>query len=145
MAAHVSTGNRQRLIAAAREAAQSAYAPYSRFRVGAAVLGEQGIHIGTNVENASYGLALCAERAALAAAVSHGDRHITAVALACIDASGEQDLTELLPCGACRQWMSELCRDAQIIICGAESVHIFSVEELLPMPFQLANVAPAID
>ncbi len=139
MAAHVSTGNRQRLIAAAREAAQSAYAPYSRFRVGAAVLGEQGIHIGTNVENASYGLALCAERAALAAAVSNGDRQISAVAIACIDASSEQDLSELLPCGACRQWMAELCRDAEIIICGAESVHIFSVEELLPMPFQLAS------
>ena len=139
MAAHVSTGNRQRLIAAAREAAQSAYAPYSRFRVGAAVLGEQGIHIGTNVENASYGLALCAERAALAAAMSNGDRQISAVAIACIDASSEQDLSELLPCGACRQWMAELCRDAEIIICGAESVHIFSVEELLPMPFQLAT------
>ncbi len=140
MAAHVSTGNRQRLIAAAREAAQSAYAPYSRFRVGASVLGEQGIHIGTNVENASFGLTLCAERAALAAAMSNGDRLISAIAIACIDAGGDQDLSELLPCGACRQWMAELCRDAEIIICGAESVHIFSVEELLPMPFQLLTV-----
>ena len=141
MAAHVTTGNRQRLIAAAREAAQSAYAPYSRFRVGAAVLGEQGIHIGTNVENSSYGLALCAERAALAAAVAQGDRRVSAIALACIDADSEQDLSELLPCGACRQWMAELCREAEIIICGADSVHIFSVEELLPMPFQLAATA----
>ena len=76
-------------------------------------------------------------RAALAAAMSNRDRLLSAIALACIDASGDQDLSELLPCGACRQWMAELCRDAEIIICGGASVHVLSVEELLPMPFHL--------
>jgi cytidine deaminase len=127
----------EELCERARAAAQKAYAPYSGFRVGAAVKGRLGIHTGANVENASYGLTLCAERVALAFAVVSGDRHIEAIALACIDADPARDMGEFMPCGACRQWMAELAAGARVIICGKDRV--FSVAELLPIPFELAN------
>lgn len=139
MKSSLSTADRERLVEAAREAAKSAYARYSRFRVGAAVLAGKTIFVGVNVENASYGLSLCAERAALAAAVAHGARSIRAVAVACIDAGPEQGLNELVPCGACRQWMVELAPEAEIILCGADQTRVFSVDELMPMPFRLAD------
>lgn len=88
------------LISAALAARQQAYAPYSKFLVGAAVLTEAGeIVTGTNVENASYGLTLCAERVAAAAAVAAGARKIIAVAI-----SAEN---KVAPCGACRQFLAE--------------------------------------
>ncbi len=94
--------DRRALIAAARAAARRAHAPYSKYRVGAAVLTERGVVVtGCNVENASYGLTNCAERVAVGAAVAGGARRILAVAIA---ASGPRAPT---PCGACRQVLAE--------------------------------------
>ncbi len=122
------------------QAARDAYAPYSRFRVGAAVLGAAGIYIGTNVENASYGLTLCAERSALAAAVAAGDRRIGAVALACIDARAETGIQGLLPCGACRQWLAELAPQSTLFIYRQEQT--FTPAQLLPLAFDIQPDPP---
>jgi cytidine deaminase len=119
------------------EAAGNAYAPYSNFRVGAAVLGARATYLGTNVENASYGLALCAERSALSAAVAAGDREIRGVAVACIDADAGAGSLERMPCGACRQWLLELAPDAEILISGIPEV--LRIEDLLPRPFKLGS------
>lgn len=134
---NTSLTNREKddLSTAARQAALNAYAPYSRFRVGAAVLGKNDVYRGANVENASYGLTLCAERSALAKAISEGEREIRAIAIACIDANPNMGIQELMPCGACRQWIVELARDAEIIVVGAD--HTFAIQDLLPMAFDL--------
>jgi cytidine deaminase len=122
---------RRELRGRAAIAAQHAYAPYSHFRVGAAVLGMNGIYTGVNVENGSLGLSLCAERSALSAAVGTGDRSIRAIAIACIDAPG----TSCTPCGACRQWIEELAPKAEILIGDQEEV--LAIGDLLPRPFTL--------
>ena len=125
------------LIRQAQSVARNAYAPYSNFRVGAAVLGERGTYLGTNVENASSGLSLCAERSALAAAVAAGETKVLAVAVACIDATGEgRPPGALLPCGACRQWLAELAPDAKILV-AADPHREYRISDLLPNPFQL--------
>lgn len=123
------------LLPLAAEAATHAYAPYSRFRVGAAVQGERGIYTGANVENASYGLSLCAERSALAAAIAAGERRFAAVAVACIDAPADADMEERTPCGACRQWLMELAPDAELAMLGVDGT--MRVRELLPHAFAL--------
>jgi cytidine deaminase len=119
----------------ASEVARNAYVPYSQFRVGAAVGGQKGIYVGANVENASYGLAICAERVALALAIANGDREIYAIAVSCIDADPQRGLEEFVPCGACRQWISEIAPDADILICQKDKV--FKIYELLPTPFRI--------
>ena len=124
----------QELLALAAQSAQRAYAPYSHFRVGAAVLAEGEIFLGANVENDAYSLALCAERAALAAAIVAGKRQISAIAIACIDAPPESDLRGRVPCGACRQWLSELAPQAKIYLLGSEQE--FSADQLLPWAFR---------
>jgi cytidine deaminase len=123
------------LVPLAADAAQRAYAPYSRFRVGAAVQGERGVYLGTNVENASLGLGLCAERAALAAAVAAGERRIVAIGLACIDAAPDAGEQARVPCGACRQWLMELAPDAEIAMQGI--ARPIAVRDLLPLAFSL--------
>ena len=97
----ITPAQRKRLLALARQVRLRAHSPYSRFRVGAAVLDERGrMHAGCNVENASYGLTVCAERNAVAAAVAAGAKRIRAVAVVTRDGSS--------PCGACRQVLAEL-------------------------------------
>jgi cytidine deaminase len=123
---------REELLRAASAVAEKAYAPYSNFRVGTAILGERATYTGVNVENASYGLAICAERSALAAAVAAGEKKIRGIAIACVDASADSSAS--LPCGACRQWMLELAPHAEILILGKN--RSFRIEELLPRPFQ---------
>jgi cytidine deaminase len=123
------------LLVAARDAGQRAYVPYSSFRVGAAVLTADGTVIpGCNVENASYGLANCAERTALFGAVAGGHRDLVALAVTCLDGDPSQPAT-LMPCGACRQVMVELLpAHAPVIIDG---VGVTTVDGLLPEAFRL--------
>ncbi|MDR2517908.1 MAG: cytidine deaminase [Spirochaetaceae bacterium] len=104
------------LFERAKRAALSAYAPYSRFRVGAALLAESGaIYTGCNVENRSYGLTICAERNALALAVGSGERSFAAIAVAALDSD-----VPVGPCGACRQVLSEFMKpEAQVRFGGA--------------------------
>src|SRR2546421_12832907 len=126
---------RDELLTAAREAALRAHCPYSHFRVGAALLAGGKLYTGVNIEISSYGLTLCAERSALAAALSAGTGPITHVAVACIDAPAAAPLDQRTPCGACRQWLADLAPNATIYIDGASQD--FSVSDLLPYAFGL--------
>jgi cytidine deaminase len=116
----------------AREASAHAYAPYSGFRVGAAVLASNGeIHSGTNVENASFGLAICAERNAIFQAVARGVRNIEAILVYTPTPAA------ITPCGACRQVFHEFGTDALIICCTDDDAaeRRYTVSELLPGAF----------
>jgi cytidine deaminase len=125
------------LIDMARMAARRAYCPYSRFPVGAALRCSVGVVTGCNIENASYGLAICAERVALFSAVAQGGREITRLAVACVEAGPDGSPGERMPCGACRQVIAELMPpDAVVLIDGVGAVR---VADLLPQPFQLAR------
>jgi cytidine deaminase len=125
------------LLLAARQAAQAAYAPYSHFRVGAAIEWEAGVITACNVECASFGLSMCAERAAVFAAVARGMRQIKQVALACVDATADNPASARLPCGACRQVIAEFgTRDTPLHIDG---VGVRSLGALLPEPFTLRD------
>lgn len=126
---------REHLLQQAREAARQAHCPYSHFRVGVALKAGDRIFTGVNIEISSYGLTLCAERAALAAAVSAGARPITQIAVACIDARPEAGAQERVPCGACRQWIADLAPDATLFIDGLEGD--FKIKDLLPLAFGL--------
>jgi cytidine deaminase len=121
----------ERVMEAAREASASAYAPYSNFRVGAAILTEGGVvHAGCNVENASYGLAICAERnaAAAMALAAPDDREILLVAVFSPDAA------PCFPCGACRQVLREFgCKE--VVVEEASGLRRYSFEEILPHAF----------
>ena len=123
------------LVKAAREAAAMAYCPYSRFRVGAAVECEDGgIVYGCNVENASYGLTICAERNALFAAIAMGSVPV-AIAVSCPDAPPDSPPSSRMPCGACRQVMAEfLPDDAPVYIDG---VGTMALGDLIPAAFRL--------
>src|SRR5450759_4088325 len=110
---------RDELLAAAREAASRAHCPYSHFRVGAALLAGGKLYTGVNIEISSYGLTLCAERSALAAALSAGAGPTTHVAVACIVTPAAAPLNQRTPCGACRQWLADLAPIATIYIDGA--------------------------
>jgi len=118
------------LVTAARAAQQQAYAPYSRFRVGAALEADDGrVFVGCNVENASYGLTICAERAAVCAAVSAGARRLRrAVVATDIDPPAA-------PCGACRQVMSEFGADLSVTAVGPGQSVSWTMRELLPAAF----------
>ena len=119
------------LMDRARDASTSAYAPYSNFRVGAAILTEGGeVYAGCNVENASYGLAICAERnaAAAMALADPGDREIRSVAISSPDAS------PCFPCGACRQVLREFgCKE--IVVEDGSGLRRYQFEEILPHAF----------
>ncbi|GGC59581.1 cytidine deaminase [Chelatococcus reniformis] len=125
------------LTAAAQAAALNAHAPYSRFRVGAAVRAGGQVYTGCNVENASYGLAICAERVAIFKAVAAGARRLEAVAVACIDASPGGPASTLMPCGACRQVMAEFA-DSSLPV-EVVGVGTFTLADLLPQPFTLGD------
>lgn len=131
MPAPLSPAVRRRLEAAARRAAASSYSPYSKFRVGAAVLTESGrIFAGCNVENASYGLCNCAERTAIFTAAAAGERRLRAVAVYTPTA------TPTLPCGACRQVMHEFGPEAVVIcLCDSPARREEALSALLPGAF----------
>lgn len=118
------------LLAFAREAQEKAYAPYSEFRVGAAVFAGGEIYQGCNVENAAYGSTVCAERGAAMAAILDGQREFDAIAIV-----GDSD-APTVPCGACRQFLAEFNTGMRVVM-GAQtdSVEIATLEELLPEAF----------
>jgi cytidine deaminase len=126
---------RDKIIAAALAARHNAYARYSGFDVGAALLTSEGeVIAGANVENASYGLTMCAERVAMHTAVAAGRRSFRALAVATPGG--------LPPCGACRQVLAEFCYDLPIILIDADrpdSVTLARLAELLPNGFRLHN------
>ena len=119
------------LVKLAIEAREKAFAPYSNFKVGAALAGPGGkVFAGCNVENASYGLSVCAERVALWKAVSEGEREFVAVAVV---SASEHPAS---PCGACRQLLWEFCGDIELIIANLRGVReSHRLSQLFPHPF----------
>jgi cytidine deaminase len=124
------------LIAAARQARENAHAAYSNFRVGAALRATSGrIFGGCNVENATYGLTVCAERVAIFKAISEGERGFDAIAVV----TDTDSLTP--PCGACRQLIWEFCGDVPVILANLKGKsEILRMNELFPKPFDSSNL-----
>jgi cytidine deaminase len=127
------------LIKAARQTREFSYSPYSRFAVGAAVLTQDGdIYQGSNVENASYGLAMCAERVAIFKAITSGAKRLKAVAIVCPSLTSREPASQM-PCGACLQVMAEFASDDLEVI--VDGVGRFNLHDLLSRPFKLASRA----
>lgn len=129
------------LLEAALRARENAFAPFSHFRVGAAVEDAAGvIHTGCNVENATYGLTVCAERVAIWKAVSEGVRDFRRVAVA----ADTEQLTP--PCGACRQILWEFCGDVEVVLVNPRGkTESFRLKELFPRGFDASYFTPAPD
>ena len=125
------TGAQGRLVKAARRARGKAVAPFSKFKVGAALETARGkVYLGCNIENASYGLTLCAERVAIFKAVSEGERRFKRVAVV----ADTERLTA--PCGACRQIIWEFCGNCEVIMSNLKGkVAVHRMKALLPVPF----------
>ena len=123
----------EELVAAAREAAARAYAPYSGFTVRAALVDESGrVFTAANVENSSFGLTICAERAAVCRALAEGAGRLVAVAVACNTPNPVQ------PCGACRQVLAEFAPRLRVVAAGrGEDFAVVRLDELLPGAFRL--------
>ena len=123
---------KKELIAAAAKAAQNAYAPYSKFKVGAAIISESGeIFTGCNVENASYGLTVCAERIALFNAVTAGCQKFKSIVI-----YTDTDIP-FYPCGACRQVLAEFNPELEVSIIWNKGEENLNLRELLPKQFKL--------
>ena len=128
----------QKLIKAALEARKRAYAPYSRFAVGAAVLTKDGqVYTGCNVENASYGATNCAERTAIFKAVSEGNKEFAKIVI--VGGKAGEEITEYAyPCGVCRQVMAEFSnpKELKVLVAKSEEEYLeMTLEELLPNSF----------
>jgi cytidine deaminase len=123
------------LIAAARAARENAHAPYSNFRVGAALRAKSGrVFGGCNVENSTYGLTVCAERVAIFKAMSEGERGFNAIAVV-TDAG-----TLTPPCGACRQLLWEFCGDVPVVLANLKgAVEVHRMKDLFPKPFDSSS------
>ncbi len=128
------------LISQAIIARRRAYAPYSHFWVGAALLCQDGsVYLGCNIENSAYGPTVCAERTAIFKAISEGASDFAAIAIV----GGGQDVPEeslapIYPCGVCRQVMSEFCKGDFLIYCGTPQQPLsFTLDEMLPCRFEL--------
>lgn len=120
-----------KLLQLAKNAAQNAYAPYSKFKVGAALITNDGsYYTGCNVENVSYGLTLCAERNAISTMIANGHEEFNAIAIY------SPNSTECYPCGACRQWLYEFGPNASVyVLQEGNRLLETTVEELLPNAF----------
>jgi cytidine deaminase len=129
------------LLRAALEVRNNAFAPFSRFRVGAAVEDDSGrIHTGCNVENATYGLTVCAERVAIFKAISEGARKFRRVAVA----ADTDRLTP--PCGACRQILWEFCGDIEVVLVNPRGqTESFRLKALFPRGFDASYLTPPAD
>lgn len=122
------------LLKKAQKVSNNAYAKYSNFNVGACVLAQSGkIYVGCNVENASYGLAICAERSAIANAIANGETTFQAIAIY------SPNMENCLPCGACRQVIFEFQKDREIEVITEtkDGYKIYKINELLPGGFKL--------
>jgi cytidine deaminase len=125
----------EELLREARMAAEASYSPYSKFRVGAALLAGGRLYRGTNIENASYGLTVCAERTAIFAAIADGQKSFEAIAISCVDASPGGKSNSKFPCGACRQVLAEFAEAGAVVLIDGWGET--DVETLLPLPFRL--------
>lgn len=124
----------EELMKHAKDALENAYAPYSNFFVGAALLTESGkIYKGCNIENASFGATNCAERTAIFKAVSEGERKFSMIAVAA------KNGTTAFPCGICLQVMNEFMPQAKVILEVDGEIQVFSLAQLLPHGFNLSN------
>ena len=124
------------LLEEARAASRRAYCKYSSFPVGAAVIANGRLFTGCNIENASYGLTICAERVAIFAAVASGCLRLEMLAVTCPEATGPS-ASERMPCGACRQVIAEFAADDLPII--IDGVGELTLSNLLPVPFRLGG------
>jgi cytidine deaminase len=124
------------LIAVAKQARQNAHAKFSNFKVGAALLAASGkTYGGCNVENATYGLTICAERVAIFKAISEGERKFDAIAVV----TDTESLTP--PCGACRQLIWEFCGDVPVVLANLKGeVEVVRMRELFPQPFDASHL-----
>ncbi len=137
------TSEQAALLEQAREAGRNAYCPYSNFSVGAAVKTDRGVFVGCNVENASYGLAICAERVALFAAVAAGAKVFEMMAVSCLGSGEADSIASKMPCGACRQVMTEfLPQDSVVVVDGAG---VWRVADLLPDAFRLVDTENTLE
>ena len=136
MRGDVGVSENETLISAARQARDNAHAPYSNFRVGAALRATSGkIFGGCNVENATYGLTVCAERIAIFKAISEGERGFDAISVV----TDTDALTP--PCGACRQLIWEFCGDIPVIMANLKGrVEIMQMQNLFPRPFDSSHL-----
>ena len=126
--------DKKALLRAAMQARTFSYAPYSRFQVGAALLSADGtVYTGCNIENSAYSPSLCAERCAIAKAISEGARDFIAIAVV-----GPED-SETTPCGVCRQVLYEFCDESLLVLCGGTDTHYTecTLGDLLPKAFRL--------
>lgn len=127
-----------RLVQAAKAARDHAYAPYSRYSVGAAIATATGsIYVGCNVENASFGATTCAERGAIMQMIAHGEREPVACAVVTADEGGS-------PCGICRQVLAEFAKDMPVVLVGlgsreGETGRVVQLQDLLPLAFRLKS------
>lgn len=123
----------KKLAELAKETAKKAYAPYSNFRVGAALITDSGnIYTGCNIENASYPATVCGEDVAIFKAISEGETKIDTIAVACIDAEND---TAIFPCGISRQRMSEFNTE-NVIVVHNDEIKKYKFEEVLPFDFK---------
>ena len=129
------------LMTLAAKARKQAYAPYSGFRVGAALLTVEGkVYTGCNIENAAYGPTNCAERTAFFKAVSEGERSFAAIAIT--GGGGEEPNTLCAPCGVCRQVMAEFCGGEFRVILGTpNAIEVHALKDLLPLSFGKSDLA----
>lgn len=134
--------NNKELVKAAFDAMQKAYAPYSSYKVGAALLSADGkLYTGCNVENAAYGPTNCAERTAFFKAISEGEREFLKIAVV---GGKDGNVTDLfMPCGVCRQVMAEFCdNDFEIIVARSEDDFTsFTLSSILPYGFSKKNIS----
>lgn len=132
--------NHQELYTLAESARNRAYAPYSHFTVGAALLSKSGkVYLGCNIENAAYGAVMCAERTAFFTAICEGERDFAAIAVAGGREGEAGDVCA--PCGICRQVMAEFCASDFEIVLGPESdIKVYRLDEILPLSFTKENL-----
>ncbi len=122
------------LVSKAKEALKNSYSPYSRFKVGAALLAKSGkVYVGTNIENASFGATVCAERVALFSAVANGEKEFEKIAI--VAQKNGKIQGECFPCGICRQTLVEFCDENFVVVLGEDKEN--TLGELFPNSFNL--------